>query len=394
MIIVVSPVGLTVKSLLENMDIGDCIPCRYTATSGAAGTFSELGTCVATEIPISGTVTPDGLFYFIKIDKGILVADRVIQTNISWNVLNAAKYIEGVTPQSQDYTIVSPRNMTGYNTPSPYVVTVSAVNGTDYGWKAFDDGTITRSIWYTTSTPPSGGHWLKIYLGEKKKVTDLFLGNFIVSGASYSVKDYELYGSNDNIDFTLILKGTQSNVSSYSRHSFDAVEYSYYRLNLLNSYYASINNVGVYQMALGVHSSTMGNNVKIRSLSGGNAYLGTDGKASLAYGSIGAYPINNEWDRYIVKSDLGGKISPGDNNIWNWKDTVFSWCDDTLTNGFVSAENGTANNSWRAARCDHPLVSHVVDAMNGITSSHVSQYIGFRPVLEYPDDHRCTNAWY
>jgi hypothetical protein len=388
-----SPAGLTVKSLIADMDIGDCIPCRYTATSGTVGTFSELGTSIVDEIPIAGTATPDGLFYFIKVDKGLLIADRVIQTGISWNVLNTAKYIEGITPQSQDYNIVSPLNMTSNNTPSPYVVTASAVNGSDYGWKAFDNGTITRSIWYTTTAAPSGGHWLKIYLGEKKKVTDLFLGNFIVSGGSYSVKDYELYGSNNNIDFTLILKGTQSNASSYSRHSFGAVEYSYYRLNILTSYY-SVYNVGVAQMALGFTSSAIGDNVKIRSLSGGNAYLGTDGKASLTDIGIGACPINNEWDRYIVNDSLEGKITPGDDMIWNWKDTVFSWGSDTLTNGFISAENGTANSSWRSTRCDHPSVSHVIDAMNGITSSYVGQYIGFRPVLEYPDDNRCTNVWY
>lgn len=91
-----SPLGLTIKNNLIDMQIGDCIPCRYTTlTSGVAGIFSELGTCTATEIPLNGTATPDGLFYLIKTNKGMLIADRVIQHSISWDTLNSAKYIEG-----------------------------------------------------------------------------------------------------------------------------------------------------------------------------------------------------------------------------------------------------------------------------------------------------------
>lgn len=39
----------------------------------------------------------------------------------------------------------------------------------------------------------------------------------------------------------------------------------------------------------------------------------------LMTGGISSNDKNNEWGRYIVNSDLGGKISPGDNNVWNWK---------------------------------------------------------------------------
>lgn len=83
-------------SILENMQIGDCIPCRYTAAdSGVAGYFSELGTCIANEIPIIGSATPNGLFYWIYVGRDYLgrkafVADRVIQHSISWDTLNNA----------------------------------------------------------------------------------------------------------------------------------------------------------------------------------------------------------------------------------------------------------------------------------------------------------------
>jgi hypothetical protein len=80
---------------LSSMGIGDYISCRYTATSGVAGSFSELGTCEADEISVNGTATPDGKFNFMKVAKGTLVADRNLQTSVSWNTLNTAKYIEG-----------------------------------------------------------------------------------------------------------------------------------------------------------------------------------------------------------------------------------------------------------------------------------------------------------
>jgi len=88
---------LTEKTTIEDMEIGDCIPCRYKApVSGAVGEFSELGTCNAAEISKNGNVaTPDGKFYFIKVDKGLLVADRVVQTDISWKTLNDAGLIDG-----------------------------------------------------------------------------------------------------------------------------------------------------------------------------------------------------------------------------------------------------------------------------------------------------------
>ena len=88
-----SPLGLTIKSNVTFMSLGDCIPCRYTASSGVVGTFSELGTCVASEIPTTGTATPDGLFYFIHCgfdsrDRIKLIPDRNLQTTISWDTIN------------------------------------------------------------------------------------------------------------------------------------------------------------------------------------------------------------------------------------------------------------------------------------------------------------------
>jgi hypothetical protein len=108
-------------SNVNGMQIGDCIPCRYTAlTSGQPGYFSELGTCIANEIPVSGTATPNGLFYLICVGKDYqgktkLIADRNIQHSISWDILNAAGIPNGimVSSLSSPNTKIYARLMTG-----------------------------------------------------------------------------------------------------------------------------------------------------------------------------------------------------------------------------------------------------------------------------------------
>lgn len=90
--------SLPIKTDMYNMEIGDCIPCTYVAgTAGAAGTFYDLGVLGNTYLPISSESTSNGVFYFIKADRGLLIADRNIQSATTWSNLNSNKYIEGMT---------------------------------------------------------------------------------------------------------------------------------------------------------------------------------------------------------------------------------------------------------------------------------------------------------
>ncbi len=89
-----------IRTDVSLMDIGDKIICRYTATSNSTGTFSELGTSTATEIPVASTTTPDGSFYFIHagldhLGRMILIPDRNIQKGIAWDTLNSAGIASG-----------------------------------------------------------------------------------------------------------------------------------------------------------------------------------------------------------------------------------------------------------------------------------------------------------
>lgn len=99
--------GINIRTQLSDMNIGDVIPCTYTATSGAVGTFSNLGSNSGAEIPFVSSATPNGLFYFIHAGydtKGRmkLIADRNIQNTISWDVLNTKGIASGLPIWTSD----------------------------------------------------------------------------------------------------------------------------------------------------------------------------------------------------------------------------------------------------------------------------------------------------
>ncbi|OME55362.1 hypothetical protein BSK59_12850, partial [Paenibacillus odorifer] len=123
----------SLKTKVSDMKLGDYIICKYFAvSSGAVGVFNELGTSIATEIPVSGSATPNGSFYLVKVDKGLLAADRVIQHLISWDALNAGKLIQGVP---WDNSIIPA--MTSYTAPNGIVSASSEYSGYP-AWYAFD----------------------------------------------------------------------------------------------------------------------------------------------------------------------------------------------------------------------------------------------------------------
>jgi hypothetical protein len=96
----------SIKTLNDQLNIGDFIPCKYTASTdgviGVLGTFSEMGTTTAAFIPETSSSTPNGAFYWIYVGKDYLgrkkfIADRNIQHSISWDTINAKGMSSGVT---------------------------------------------------------------------------------------------------------------------------------------------------------------------------------------------------------------------------------------------------------------------------------------------------------
>lgn len=87
------------RTTIQDMEIGDYIDCEYDSANSSpisATKFKNLGFATKAEIPVTGAQYPNGTFYFIKVDKGLLISDRVIQHTVTWDSLNSWKVIQGL----------------------------------------------------------------------------------------------------------------------------------------------------------------------------------------------------------------------------------------------------------------------------------------------------------
>jgi hypothetical protein len=356
---------------INTMQVGDCIPCRYTATtSGSAGYFSELGTCITNEISISGTAVPDGLFYLIKTKKGMLIADRIVQTNISWDTLNSAKFIEGC----KLIMLIHPP-MTSNNTPTPYEVSSDGNTGAPSTqiYTAFDLST-TGTSYFDNSSGTVKASYIQIKLANKTDMNCVRILPYYYSG--FNTGNFHIEGSNDGTNWVSL----SSNFTIADKTGWVTIDlpqiysYQYYRLK------RDINTTAVilYEIEFSIKRYF------IRSLSGGCAYADANGNMSLTDKSLGAWPPNNEWDKYIVNSDLKGKIIKGNDDIWHWK-SIGVLCKDTPTNGMKALVDAgiTYNNTHRIFRGYNDNKGFGVQRTDGVSSSQVFAAGGFRPVLNY-----------
>lgn len=108
-----------------------------------------------------------------------------------------------------------------------------------------------------------------------------------------------------------------------------------------------------------------------RSLGGGNAYADVMGDKATSDQGQGAWPTNNEWDKYIVKGDYGN--GAGRDDVWRWIDTD-TWCQDTIGVWY----QGVTTNRVRRGNTS-------VDRLMGGPSSTITTASGFRPVFEYSE---------
>lgn len=350
-----------VKPTLGSMKIGDAIVCKYFApTSGAIGTFSELGTCTASEIPRIGTANPNGLFYFVKADKGLLIADRVIQHSISWDVLNNAKMIEGAP-----INIALGKPVTGGSAEAVNWPFSKLVNGNATDCAMFNNITDSNQNSYTALQRSMTIDLLKVEKLSSVKV---------INGGACSSFDLEY--SQDNLTFTKI--GSYSPGLNSTTIFPMNVSARYIRLyNILSSATSNAN--------LSINEVEICSSMQIRSLSGGCAYVNANGNLSTTDAALGAFPANNEWDKYIVNSDLNKTITKGDDNTWHWSN-LYTWTKDTPS----VAINTNTRRVWRGKTS-----SMKFDGSN--LSSNILATGGFRPVLEYvePDDSsKQTTLWY
>lgn len=89
-------------------------------------------------------------------------------------------------------------------------------------------------------------------------------------------------------------------------------------------------------------------------------------------GGIDSINKDNEWDKYIVNSTLNGKITAGDNNVWNWSGVVRSWTSTTYP----------SYSDKRVQRGGTTADAFIQNNNGSITTNTSSTVTGYRPVLE------------
>lgn len=374
------------RTKVEDMEIGDYIACKVT-TAGTASTdsFYDLGETVSNEVPYGGLVyttkTLTGTFYFVKVDRGVLVADRPVLNTISWDALNESKLIQGT-----NFGINIVPLMTS-NVSSQGTLSADTSNGEDYPFKAFDRGTnASRSFWYSRSTVPvEGRHWIQYVPTTLQGITAFTLTSDPISGSLYGIKDFQLMGISQSGEKTVLYEGTHPN-NGLKQYYFLPKRQAHYSYRLYaNSYYDS-NTVLIKEMEL------LSFYCNLRSLTGGVAFANLNGNMSVASQNNGAWPQNNEWDKYIVNSSLNNKISPNSPDVWHHNEPIVNWCQDTPILGMIHPSGGAPSPSSNIGRVHRGINNspsgYAIDFAWATSSwstpwNGLSQ--GFRPIMEYKE---------
>ena len=150
-----------------------------------------------------------------------------------------SEVVNATIPDVNYSTDIMP-TMTSNNTPTPYIIDSNDLNTKTNAFKAFDNSTVSDSYWSTSSTAPVGGHFIKVDFGTPKRIAKITLVSKLLIGTSYGIKNWELWASQDGVNFTKLTRGLQPNDSSMHEYVFsNDSSFRYYRLNVLDSYHDS-----------------------------------------------------------------------------------------------------------------------------------------------------------
>lgn len=429
---------LTKKSTLDSMEIGDIISCRYTAPiSGKVGYFSELGTCNCEGIDKDVSPdTPDGKFYFIKVDDNKLIADRNVQSSISWKELNKNKLTCKMdTPNS---SVLDKETEEGFSVESGTCL-IEKISEFSIGDTLYDlsptknNATISNCIKeYDQSnkyyyTIPSGG------VAYNDDITISFPKKDLKSneGDDYILEQSSIYSAGllaylafnkTNIDSNDCWHSS-SEPNPYIKVSSkkDKIQASGFRLTNRNCpasiqppssciVYGSNDNTA-FEKIYETSNLPSGNKatsyhhfnsqveylhykfsfqhidlyVAVGELEIFKEYEYENSSSSLINKNQGGWPIENDWDKYIRNSNLKEKIIAGDNEIWNYHN-MSSLCKEKVITGLkdINSENletpsGNILIPIRGKTEDIDDLS--AKRFNICLSSSVAKNIGFRPVL-------------
>ena len=163
------PTKVELVNKISQLTVGKGIEVDYIAgTSGTVGTFKNLGKAVGGYLPTKNNPTPNGKLALIHVGdesdgRKILMADRVIQTNISYDTLST---VSTVTIDGVNYEVRLPATKAGDNNGyDPITVSdgeynefvTNTISGTDeekaLAWNTADSLTITSTMHTGINTP-------------------------------------------------------------------------------------------------------------------------------------------------------------------------------------------------------------------------------------------------
>ncbi|MCM3256973.1 hypothetical protein M3664_04160 [Paenibacillus lautus] len=126
----------------------------------------------------------------------------------------------------------------------------------------------------------------------------------------------------------------------------------------------------------------------LRSLTGGVAYADANGNMSSTDQGFGAWPTDNEWDKYIANFPVK-YLQSGKNldDVFHWRE-VQNWCQDTPVNGLTGPDVFHATPSARIRRGNPKAYNnsnYPITSVSPTLSSQSYNYMGFRPVFEYKE---------
>jgi hypothetical protein len=130
----------------------------------------------------------------------------------------------------------------------------------------------------------------------------------------------------------------------------------------------------------------------LRTPTGGVAYANASGEMYLDGDlGFGAWPTNNEWDRYLVKfpTELVQQGKTLD-DVFHWSVGVSTWCQDTPITSLASADGATRNanakSKVRRGKVGQLVFNPTFNRMGyRADAATADMHVGYRPVFEYKE---------
>lgn len=365
------------RTKISDMEVGDYIAAEFNV--GGTNDVGEIGTVTSAELPYDLTAnTQSGSFYFVKADKGLLIADRVVQVLRTYTELHTRKHIQG--KQWNPASIIP--IMTGNTSPSGEV-SASTNNSNGLPVNAFNGKTASYADrWYVPSLGTM--QWIQYKFPEAKVVKSYIIAPVTGDGSAGPLrapKNFTFSGSNDGVNFVEL--DNQTNITVWGDETYRAFNiqnetpYLYYRLTVTATVSAVELEIGELKMF------DYPVKAKLRSLGGGVAHRDANGNKSLTATDLGAWPTNNEWDKYIVDFPphliQAGKTL---DDVFHWYN-AYTWCQEAPIVGMLNRDGTTS--STNLFRMTRGRENSMVQAVMGKANTTSDAMTGFRPVLEYKE---------